>query len=145
MKTHLSVSVTNLEKSIQFYNALLNSEPVKLKHNYAKYLPENSLLNLSLNVRTSPIQTFGSINHGGFQFETLDEVLKAKSRMEDHGFSFKDELGVTCCYAKQDKFWVQDPDGFNWEIYVLLEDVEREDDSLKVESTNCCVIGQCNS
>lgn len=138
MNIHLSVAVSNLEKSIAFYNTLLDSQPVKLKSNYAKYLPKGSNLNLSLNVKNGAISSTGSINHGGLQVESLSEVLALRKKYEDAGLKIKDEMGVTCCYSKQDKFWVQDPDGFNWEVYVLLEDTEAEADLTENGKSICC-------
>lgn len=101
---------------------------------YAKFLTEEHALNFSFNVAD---QVKGNqLNHFGIQLEGTEEVLTQKKRLEDAGFLTKKEMNTQCCYALQDKFWVQDPDGNGWEFFFSKGDSEAY---TKQESTTCCV------
>ncbi|MFF3024476.1 ArsI/CadI family heavy metal resistance metalloenzyme [Gottfriedia sp. NPDC057948] len=129
---HVGVNVTNLEASIVFYQKVFGLAPVKVKEGYAKFLLENPGLNFTLNVRD---QVEGNqVNHFGFQVETSEEILIHKERLEKEGFFAREEMGTTCCYAVQDKFWVTDPDGNEWEFFYTKSDSEVQ----KIENTSCC-------
>lgn len=131
MKMHVGVNVTDLEKSIQFYKKVFNVEPVKIKTDYAKFLLDDPALNFTLNLKDAV--SGNQVGHFGFQVENLEEVLQHKERLEKLGFFAREEMDVTCCYATQDKFWVTDPDGNEWEFFYTKGDVE----TMKTEST-CC-------
>jgi catechol 2,3-dioxygenase-like lactoylglutathione lyase family enzyme len=131
MKMHVGVNVTDLEKSIQFYKKVLNAEPVKVKADYAKFLLDDPALNFTLNLKDAV--SGNQVGHFGFQMENLEEVLQQKERLEKLGFFAREEMDVTCCYATQDKFWVTDPDGNEWEFFYTKGDAEI----MKTEST-CC-------
>lgn len=134
MKTHVGINVTNLQASIDFYTKLFGTEPVKVKEQYAKFLPENLSLNFTLNLKD---QVSGNqLNHFGIQLESTEEVLAQKTRLEEVGFLTKDEMNTTCCYALQDKFWIQDPDGNGWEFFFTKEEA---DSYTKQETGTCCV------
>ncbi|MEH7348008.1 ArsI/CadI family heavy metal resistance metalloenzyme [Gottfriedia acidiceleris] len=129
---HVGVNVTNLEASIVFYQKVFGLAPVKVKEGYAKFLLENPGLNFTLNVRD---QVEGNqVNHFGFQVETAEEILTHKERLEKEGFFAREEMDTTCCYAVQDKFWVTDPDGNEWEFFYTKADSEVK----KIENTSCC-------
>jgi len=130
---HVGVNVTNLEASIVFYQKVFGLAPVKVKEGYAKFLLENPGLNFTLNVRN---QVEGNqVNHFGFQVETSEEILAHKERLEKEGFFAREEMDTTCCYAVQDKFWVTDPDGNEWEFFYTKADSEVQK---IVENTSCC-------
>lgn len=128
MYAHVGINVTNLEKSIAFYSKLFGAEPVKVKPDYAKFLLSSPGLNFTLNV--SPEVSGNQVSHFGFQVASTQDVLVNKNRLEKLGlFSDKDEMDTTCCYATQDKFWVHDPDGNEWEFFYTKADadIHRED------------------
>ena len=128
---HVGVNVTNLEASIAFYQKVFGLVPVKVKEGYAKFLLENPGLNFTLNVRD---QVEGNqVNHFGFQVETAEEILTHKERLEKEGFFAREEMDTTCCYAVQDKFWVTDPDGNEWEFFYTKADSEVQ----KIENASC--------
>lgn len=129
---HVGINVTNLEKSINFYQKVFGVEPVKVKTDYAKFLLENPGLNFTLNVQDAV--SGNQVNHFGFQVLSADEILTHKERLEKEGFFARDEMDTTCCYAVQDKFWVTDPDGNEWEFFYTKSD----SDVHKIESTSCC-------
>jgi len=134
MKTHVGINVTNLQASIEFYTKLFGTAPVKVKEQYAKFLPENLSLNFTLNLRDQVIGN--QLNHFGIQLESTEEVLAQKTRLEEVGFLTKDEMNTTCCYSLQDKFWIQDPDGNEWEYFFTKEDA---DSYTKQDTSSCCV------
>lgn len=145
MYVHVGLNVTNLEKSIAFYSKLFDTEPVKVKPDYAKFLLKSPGLNFTLNYREEV--SGNQVNHFGFQVASTEEVLAHKNRLEKLGLlADKDEFNTTCCYAIQDKFWVHDPDGNEWEFFYTKADadVHRDDASAcctpdtKAEKNTCC-------
>ncbi|WP_216829337.1 ArsI/CadI family heavy metal resistance metalloenzyme [Alkalihalobacterium elongatum] len=132
MNIHVGLNVTNLSNSVKFYSKLFEAEPVKVKENYAKFLIPHLSLNFTLNVR--PTVEGNHINHFGIQVERPEEILKHKERLIEQGNDTRDEINTVCCYAKQDKFWVNDPDGHEWEFFFTWEDTEQEKDS-----NQCCI------
>ncbi|MCM3727523.1 glyoxalase/bleomycin resistance/dioxygenase family protein [Neobacillus cucumis] len=135
MKMHVGVNVTDLEKSIEFYARVFNSQPIKVKPDYAKFLLDDPGLNFTLNLKNEV--SGNQVGHFGFQVENQEEVLQHKDRLEKLGFFAREEMDVTCCYAPQDKFWVTDPDGNEWEFFYTKGDVE----TIATQST-CCATTQ---
>lgn len=140
---HVGIHVTNLESSIAFYQKLFGEKPVKVKADYAKFLLETPGLNFTLNLR----DTVGGnqVSHFGFQVESAEEITIHKERLGKEGFLTRDEMDTTCCYALQDKFWVTDPDGNEWEFFYTKADRDvRNNDSCCVDSkaevrnASCC-------
>ncbi|MDM5338456.1 ArsI/CadI family heavy metal resistance metalloenzyme [Fictibacillus enclensis] len=132
MNVHVGLNVTNLEKSIEFYSQVFDASPVKVKSDYAKFLLQDPGLNFTLNLKDEV--SGNQVGHFGFQVEDAKEVLKHKSRLEKLGFFAREEMDVTCCYATQDKFWVTDPDGNEWEFFYTKVDVE----SMEPKDSACC-------
>jgi catechol 2,3-dioxygenase-like lactoylglutathione lyase family enzyme len=85
---------------------------------------------LSLNVR--------DVERSAQWYEAFFAVA-AKERLEQAGLVTFSEENVTCCYAKQDKIWVRDPDGNAWEVYALLDDMEDEDEHHEHGESSCCI------
>ena len=119
-RLQLALNVDDLDTSIAFYSALFGAEPAKVRPGYANFAVADPPLKLVL--LENPGQG-GSINHLGVEVPDVDTVDAEQSRLSASGLSSLDERGTTCCYAKQDKFWVEGtPDGERWEIYTVLED-----------------------
>ena len=133
MKMHVGINVTDLNSSIEFYTKVFNAEPLKVKPDYAKFLLEDPGLNFTLNLKDEV--SGNQVGHFGFQVENQEEVMKHKERLEGLGFFAREEMDVTCCYATQDKFWVTDPDGNEWEFFYTKGDVE----SMSTPSACCSV------
>ncbi len=130
---HVGLNVTNLEKSIEFYSKLFGAEPVKVKPEYAKFLLETPGLNFTLNLRNEV--RGNQVGHFGIQVESTEEVNSHKNRLEENGILTQyEQLNTTCCYALQDKFWVQDPDGNEWEFFFTKTEVEENNAS----ALSCC-------
>ena len=104
---------------------------MKVKPDYAKFLLDDPGLNFTLNLKE---QVSGNqVGHFGFQAEKKEDVLQHKERLEKLGFFAREEMDVTCCYATQDKFWVTDPDGNEWEFFYTKADVET-----MTQQSTCC-------
>jgi catechol 2,3-dioxygenase-like lactoylglutathione lyase family enzyme len=117
-KTHVALRVTDLDRSLAFYRAMLGAEPVKHKADYAKFELENPGLNLTLNLSPG-VETKGALSHLGIQVESAAAVKAAIARFQTAGLATFEEHNTDCCYALQDKVWVTDPDGTRWEIFVV--------------------------
>ena len=123
-KVHVHMTVSNLEKSRAFYEQFFGTAPVKVKPGYVKFLPAFGPLNLAISEgRLEPGR--GHVDHMGVQVETRDIVVRELARVKAAGLSVREEFSVNCCHANQDKFWVSDPDGVEWEVYVLNHDIEE--------------------
>lgn len=120
LKAHISLNVQNVENSIEFYQKLFGIEPAKVRRGYAKFDVQNPPLNLALNESSAKVG--GALSHLGIQVASTEDILATKSRWEEIGLLTSDEMQTTCCYALQDKTWVRDPDGNEWEVFVVLED-----------------------
>ena len=120
LKAHLALNVASVERSVEFYRKMLGLEPSKVRTGYAKFDVENPPLNLTLN-ESPPVQR-GAISHLGIQVASTEDVLAARERWRSAGLSTFDEMGTNCCYALQDKTWVTDPDGNEWEAFVVHVD-----------------------
>jgi catechol 2,3-dioxygenase-like lactoylglutathione lyase family enzyme len=120
LKPHLAINVTELDRSVAFYSALFGTEPAKRRDDYAKFEVEEPAINFTLNVGER--NGLGAFNHAGIQVSDTDEVLAARLRLQKAGLATFDEMDTTCCYARQDKIWVHDPDGTPWEVFTVHED-----------------------
>jgi catechol 2,3-dioxygenase-like lactoylglutathione lyase family enzyme len=120
LKAHLAINVKNLERSLGFYRKLFGVEPSKVRRGYAKFDVSNPPLNFTLN--EVPFSGPGALSHLGIQVGSSEDVRAVRQRWIDAGLITRDEEKTDCCYAVQDKSWVQDPDGNEWEVFVVLED-----------------------
>ncbi len=120
LKAHVALNVRNVEASSQFYKKLLGIEPVKVRTGYAKFDVQNPPLNLTLN--QAVVSERGALSHLGIQVGSTEDVLAFRQKWSAAGFSTRDEMQTSCCYAVLDKTWVEDPDGNEWEVFVVLED-----------------------
>jgi len=124
LRPHLALTVTDVERAIPFYAALFGVAPEKRKPGYAKFSVAEPALNFTLNRGTRG--ELGAFNHGGIQVAATEDVLAAKERLVAAGLAAFDEMDTTCCYARQDKIWVSDPDGTPWEVFATKGDTEEQ-------------------
>jgi catechol 2,3-dioxygenase-like lactoylglutathione lyase family enzyme len=134
-RLHLALNTNHFDKSVEFYRALFNTEPSKVKPGYAKFEVENPSVNLTLNEAD---QVSGNrINHLGIEIKTGKGVKNQSERFKTLGMDTRVEEDTTCCFAIQDKVWVTDPDGNAWETFVVFEDSELRKDP---DSDSACCI-----
>ena len=119
-RLQLALDVDDLDASIAFYSALFGTAPAKTRPGYANFVVAEPPLKLVL--IENPGQG-GTLNHLGVEVEDVDRVDAELERLTAAGFASTEERDTTCCYARQDKFWVENtPDGERWEIYTVLAD-----------------------
>ena len=121
-RLQLALNVDDLEQSIAFYTSLFGTGPAKVKPGYANFAVTEPALKLVLIENPG---RGGSLNHLGVEVTDTDTVDSEQRRLALAGLASVDERDSTCCYAKQDKFWVEGaPDGERWEVYTVLEDTQ---------------------
>ncbi len=130
LKAHLALNVKNVETSIEFYKKMLGIEPSKVRTGYAKFDVQNPRLNLTLN--QVPFGERGALSHLGIQVVSTEDVLAIREQWHERGLLTRGEMDTNCCYAIQDKTWTHDPDGNEWEVFVVKEDN-------LAETSMCCV------
>lgn len=121
VKFHASLNVSDLDRSIRFYTALFGQEPVKVYPDYAKFELDEPPLVLSLKPKRACAG--GPLNHLGLRFVRMEELEALRERLRQVGARFGAQDDVKCCYARQTKLWITDPDETMWEAYVLHDDV----------------------
>lgn len=136
LKAHLAINVKDVTRSIDFYQRMLGLEPSKVRTGYAKFDVANPPLNLTLN--QVAFDGKGALSHLGIQVASTEDVNAMKSRWQEQGLVPREEMQTTCCYALQDKAWVNDPDGNEWEVFVVLQDNLSEEVQNAADKT-CCV------
>ena len=132
-KAHIAIHVKNVTSSIDFYKKLFGIEPSKVRTGYAKFDVSNPPLNFTLNEDAGASQ--GALSHLGIQVDSTADVLAVRRKWADKGLNPRDEMQTSCCYALQDKSWVRDPDGNEWEVFAVLEDNLPEK---PVAEKSCC-------
>jgi len=138
LKAHVAIHVKNVPASIEFYRKLFAIEPSKVRNGYAKFDVANPPLNFTLNEGAH--EEHGMLSHLGIQVGSTAGVLAVRQRWSEQGLSTRDEMKTDCCYALQDKAWVRDPDGNEWEVFAVLEDNLPEK---PVAERSCCAPDCC--
>ncbi len=122
-RVQLALNVSDVEAAVTFYSSLFGVGPAKRRPGYANFAIDEPPLKLVLIESASG---GGTLNHLGVEVPTTEEVAAASSRLASAGLATATEDEVSCCYAVQDKVWVDDPDGAPWEIYTVLADVAEQ-------------------
>jgi catechol 2,3-dioxygenase-like lactoylglutathione lyase family enzyme len=138
-RVQLALNVDDLAGAVDFYSMLLGTGPAKLRPGYANFAVSDPPFKLVLieDRSASP----GSLNHLGIEVESSDEVAAAHARLAASGLPTAVEDQVSCCYAVQDKVWVEGPGGEPWEIYAVLADAEMPAGELRADDRGrdrCC-------
>ncbi len=138
-RVQLALNVDNLDEAVAFYTKLFSTMPAKRRPGYANFAVVEPPLKLVLVENPGK---GGSLNHLGVEVPDVDAVDAEQRRLEEEGLTSTDERGTTCCYAKQDKFWVDDaPNGERWEIYTVLADSATLRGDEPGKSPKCCGTG----
>ena len=114
---HVHVAVPDLQQSIRFYSKMFGTQPNVVKHDYAKWMLEDPRVNFAISQRAG---ARAGVNHLGFQVESDAELTEIHGRIEAAGSDVVEERGVSCCYARSDKYWTKDPAGIAWESFHSL-------------------------
>ncbi len=138
LKAHLAINVRDVPVSIEFYRKLFGVEPAKVRTGYAKFDLENPALNFTLNQHA--FTDAGALSHLGIQVRSTEDVLVMREQWHERGLITRDEMKTDCCYATQDKTWVKDPDGNEWEVFVVLQDNLPE----QAVAASCCAPTCCD-
>ena len=140
-RVQLALNVENLDAAVAFYSRLFATEPAKRRPGYANFAVVDPPLKLVL---IEGAGVGGTLNHLGVEVATADEVAAAQIRLTGEGLTTATEDNVECCYAVQDKVWVDDPDGAPWEVYTVLADVEMPAGRLRTvdpaDDVACCSV-----
>jgi catechol 2,3-dioxygenase-like lactoylglutathione lyase family enzyme len=137
-RLQLALNVSDIDSAVAFYSKLFSTEPAKRREGYANFAVESPPLKLVL-IENPGAE--GRLNHLGVEVFSTDEVAATSARLAGEGMATATEDNVTCCYAVQDKVWVDDPDGAPWEVYAVLADSETPNGDLA--STDTCGAGAC--
>jgi catechol 2,3-dioxygenase-like lactoylglutathione lyase family enzyme len=120
----LALNVADIDSAVEFYSTLFGTEPAKRRPGYANFAVADPPLKLVLmesgGARGRGVE--GALSHLGVEVETPDEVVMASGRLSGEGLATEVQDQITCCFAVQDKVWVEDPDGTPWEVYAVLAD-----------------------
>jgi catechol 2,3-dioxygenase-like lactoylglutathione lyase family enzyme len=116
---HVHVSVDDLTKNIRFYSAMFGVAPTVEKADYAKWMLDDPRINFAISQRGGA----AGVNHLGFQVDSEGDLKALREQVGSADIEARDEVGANCCYAKSDKYWVQDPQGVAWETFHTLGDI----------------------
>ena len=133
---HVSVYVKNIASTVNFYSTFFGQPASKVKPGYAKYELSNPGLIISFVENEDLVNS--NFGHLGIQVNSKAEMEKRLEIARGQGFVSLEEIGTSCCYAVQDKFWVTDPDGLQWEIYYFHADAEFNDPKYSSEDSSAC-------
>lgn len=137
-RVQLALNVANLEESVAFYTKVFGVEPHKRRPGYVNFEiaePPLKLVLMEVGDAARGQGTAGALNHLGVEVESTAQVQQAIVRLQTEGLATREEAATVCCYAQQDKVWVNDPDGAPWEVYTITDD---NPDVLQVIETGCC-------
>jgi catechol 2,3-dioxygenase-like lactoylglutathione lyase family enzyme len=131
LKPHVSLNVGNIDASVAFYEKAFGVSASKRRPGYAKFDLQAPSLNLTMQ---EAARTGVNASHFGVQVASTEDVLEAKQRFEAAGLPTFAEENTACCYAVQDKVWIEDPDGNSWEVFVVKGDAPV----MKADKSTCC-------
>jgi catechol 2,3-dioxygenase-like lactoylglutathione lyase family enzyme len=142
LKPHISLNVSNVDASVAFYEKAFGVKAFKRRPGYAKFDLSAPLLNLSM---VEAPRTGVNASHFGIQVASPDDVNEAKTRFENASLKTVTEENTACCYAVQDKVWIEDPDGNSWEVFVVKADSDvMESKPEPARAAACCAPGCCS-
>jgi catechol 2,3-dioxygenase-like lactoylglutathione lyase family enzyme len=141
-RMHIHIAVKGLEESVAFYSKMFGSEPTVHKADYAKWQLENPKVNFAISARGA---TEG-LNHLGIQVDAAEGLVEMKTRLDQLQTDLVEEEGAACCYAKSDKYWVNDPSGIPWETFHTLDSIPVFNEaSDEVAASACCTPASMSS
>lgn len=141
MRAHLSINVSNVPESVKFYEKVFGVKPQKMTEDYAKFDLKSPSLNFTMQSGSS--RDLSRVNHLGIEVDSAEAITLWESLLTERGVLTKNEENTECCFARQDKIWLQDPDGNSWEIFYVHEQLPIEPKQSLCSTTNalgkkCC-------
>jgi hypothetical protein len=136
-RLHVHVAVDNLKDNIGFYSSMFAAQPTVEKSDYAKWMLDDPRMNFAISQRGAS----AGLNHLGIQVESDSELNEMQARIETLQPNVEKEEGVACCYAKSDKYWINDPSGIAWETFHSLDTIPvfGEPKATETEKAACCI------
>ena len=134
-RVQLALNVSDVDAAVEFYSRLFGVAPAKRRPGYANFAIEEPALKLVL---IENAEAPASLNHLGVEVGSSGDVAAAQARLAGEGLATAAEENVSCCYAVQDKVWVEDPDGAPWEIYAVLADSDTMGCTVPTADIGCC-------
>jgi catechol 2,3-dioxygenase-like lactoylglutathione lyase family enzyme len=134
-RLHVHVAVPDLEQSIRFYSTLFNAKPTKIESDYAKWMLDDPRVNFAISRR----ETRGpGVDHIGIQVDSRSELDELSTRLKTAGETTFDQEATSCCYAKSDKSWVNDPAGVRWETFYTFGDATTYGEDIEAPKAAAC-------
>jgi catechol 2,3-dioxygenase-like lactoylglutathione lyase family enzyme len=132
MRTHISLNVSHVAESVEFYAKIFGATPQKQSADYAKFDLQTPPLNFAVQSGAGEISR---VSHFGIEVESAAEMLRWQKRLTELGLVTLIETGTSCCFARQDKIWFSDPDGNRWEVFYVRKQLPIE---APAEQSACC-------
>ena len=138
-RMHVHVAVNDLQQSISFYSALFAMQPIVVKADYAKWMLDDPRVNFAISTRGKQ----PGLDHLGIQVESKGELNDVYARLRQAGGAIIEQGETTCCYAKSEKSWIDDPAGISWETFFTTGEstdygVSVENDPRVAHAKTCC-------
>ena len=139
-RLHVHVSVADIDKAIQFYNALFASKATVVKDDYAKWLLDDPAVNFAVSNHSKQL----GLSHLGLQVDSDDQLEEISSRLSAAGIDGLAEEDAQCCYANSNKYWTKDPAQIPWENFHTMGEISHyygpDEKIVKAESSgeHCC-------
>jgi predicted enzyme related to lactoylglutathione lyase len=115
-RLHVHVAVDDLPASMKFYSALFAAEPSVVKPDYAKWMLDDPRVNFAISARGRA----AGLDHLGIQVENKDELNEVYARLQQAGGQVIEQGQTSCCYARSEKSWIDDPAGIAWETFLTF-------------------------
>ena len=128
---HVSLSVQDLQRSVEFYTTLFDAAPTVLKTDYAKWMLDDPKINFSLGISAGN----NGVSHVGLQLDDMQQLAEIKRRLHVAGQNAFDQPEAECCYAKSSKTWVRDPDDVAWEAFVTHAETTHYGNDFEAEQS----------
>ena len=134
-RLHVHVAVPDLEQSIRFYSTLFNAKPTKIESDYAKWMLDDPRVNFAISQHESHAP---GVDHVGIQVDSRSELDELSTRLKTAGETTFDQEATSCCYAKSDKSWVNDPSGVRWETFYTFGDATTYGEDIEAPQAAAC-------
>lgn len=136
---HMHMAVENIDLNVKFYSTLFGAEPTVRKPDYAKWMLDDPRVNFAISTRGAR----PGLDHVGIQAENETELADIHSRLARADQDMLEQKATSCCYAKSNKYWVQDPQGIAWEAYQTLGEVPVFGDGVTATQSDTQVKAAC--